>query len=196
MSDDAEIIDRVLQGETDRFADLIVRYRPHVLHIVSGHVPADRVSEVAHDVFVRTYRSLSRFSGQVPFDHWLSRLAVRTCYDFWRANRRADVPVSALTEDQARWLDRALAAESGEQFRAQAERHESLELLDWALVQLSAENRLVLTLVYLDGRSVREAADLLGWSVVNVKVRCHRARQALRKLLSEERERQRHGTRS
>lgn len=194
MSDDAESIDRVLQGETDRFADVIARYRQQVLHIVSGHVPADRVAEVAHDVFVRAYRSLSRFSGLVPFDHWLSRLAVRTCYDFWRANRRADVPVSALTEGQAEWLDRALSAESEEQFRVQAERRESLELLDWGLAQLSAENRLVLTLVALDGRSVREAADLLGWSVVNVKVRCHRARQALRRVLSEERERHGHDT--
>ena len=191
MSDDAEIIDRVLQGDTDRFAELIARHRQHVLKIVNGHVPADRVAEVAHDVFIRAYRSLSRFSGQAPFEHWLSRLAVRTCYDFWRASRRADVPVSALTKDQAGWLDRALAAESDEQFREQAERRESLEVLDWALARLSAENRMVLTLVYLDGRSVREAADLLGWSIVNVKVRCHRARQALRTLFQEW-ERQQH----
>jgi RNA polymerase sigma-70 factor (ECF subfamily) len=191
VSDDAEIIDRVLQGDTDRFAELIVRHRQHVLKIVNGHVPADRVAEVSHDVFIRAYRSLSRFSGQAPFEHWLSRLAVRTCYDFWRASRRADVPVSALTKDQAGWLDRALAAESDEQFREQAERRESLEVLDWALARLSAENRLVLTLVYLDGRSVREAADLLGWSIVNVKVRCHRARQALRTLFQEW-ERQQH----
>jgi RNA polymerase sigma-70 factor (ECF subfamily) len=59
------------------------------------------------------------------------------------------------------------------------------ELLQWALGHLSAENRLVLTLVHLDGYSVREAAGLLGWSAVNVKVRAHRARQLLRTLLLE-----------
>lgn len=191
VSDDAEIIDRVLHGDADRFAELIARHRQHVLKIVNGHVPPDRVAEVAHDVFVRAYRGLSRFSGRVPFDHWLARLAVRTCYDFWRTSHRAEVPVSALTKDQAGWLDRALAAESDEQCREQADRRESLEVLDRALAQLSAENRLVLTLVYLDGHSVREAADLLGWSVVNVKVRCHRARQALRTLFQEW-ERQQH----
>lgn len=196
MSDDGESIDRVLHGDIDRFADLIARHRRHVLKIVQGHVPADRVEEVAHDVFVRAYRSLPQYSGQVPFEHWLSRLAVRTCYDFWRMNRRADVPVSALTEDQAGWLDRALAAESGEQFREEAGRRESLEVLEWALAQLSPEQRLVLTLVSLEGRSLREAADLLGWSVVNVKVRCYRARKVLRAMFLEEWERHQHDRRS
>ena len=192
MSDDTEIIERVLHGEIDRFADLVARHRQHVLKIVSGHVPADQAAEVAHDVFVRAYRSLPRFSRQVPFEHWLSRLAVRTCYDFWRARRRADIPVSTLTADQAGWLDRALAAESDARFRDQTDRRESLEVLDWALSHLSPEHRLVLTLVYLEGRSAREAADLLGWSMVNVKVRCHRARQKLRTLFLQEWEREQH----
>ena len=196
MSDDAESIDRVLQGDIDRFADLIARHRHHVLKIVQGHVPSDRVEEVAHDVFVRAYRSLPQYSGQVPFEHWLSRLAVRTCYDFWRMRRRADVPVSALTEDQAGWLNRALAAESDEQFREEADRRESLEVLEWALAQLSPEHRLVLTLVSLEGRPLREAADLLGWSVVHVKVRCYRARKALRAAFLEEWERHQHERRS
>ena len=196
MSDDAESIDRVLQGDIDRFADLIARHRHHVLKIVQGHVPSDRVEEVAHDVFVHAYRSLPQYSGQVPFEHWLSRLAVRTCYDFWRMSRRADVPVSALTEDQAGWLDRALAAESDEQFREEADRRESLEVLEWALAQLSPEHRLVLTLVSLEGRTLREAADLLGWSVVNVKVRCYRARKALRAAFLQEWERHQHARRS
>ena len=82
-------------------------------------------------------------------------------------------------------MDHVLAAESDDQFREQARRQEAAELLQWALGQLSAENRLVLTLVHLDGNSVREAAQLLGWSVVNVKVRAHRARRMLRTLLLE-----------
>lgn len=196
MSDDAETIDRVLHGDIDRFADLIARHRRHVLKIVQGHVPADRVEEVAHDVFIRAYRSLPQYSGPAPFEHWLSRLAVRTCYDFWRVNHRTDVPVSALTEDQAGWLDRALATESDAQFREETDRRESLEVLAWALAKLSPEHRLVLTLVFLEGRTVREAADLLGWSVVNVKVRCYRARKALRTAFLEEWERHQHDRRS
>lgn len=185
VSDDLEIIRRVLHGEVDRFAELIVRYQQHVTRIANRHVPSDRVAEVAHDVFVRAYTSLSSFSRQTPFEHWLSGVAVRTCYDFWRARRREELPVSALTREHQAWMDHVLAAESDDQFREQARRQEAAELLQWALGHLSAENRLVLTLVHLDGYSVREAAGLLGWSVVNVKVRAHRARQMLRTLLLE-----------
>ena len=187
VSDDLEIIRRVLHGEIDRFAELIARYQQHVAKITNRHVPSDRVKEVAHDVFVRAYTSLSSFSGKTPFEHWLSGIAVRTCYDFWRARRREEQPVSALATEHQAWMDHVLAAESDDQFHEQSRRHEAEELLQWALGHLSAENRLVLTLVHLDGYTVREAAGLLGWSVVNVKVRAHRARQMLRTLLLERR---------
>ena len=190
VSDDLEIIHRVLCGEIDCFAELIDRYREHVARIVTKHVPRDRVPEVAHDVFVRAYSGLPGFSGQVPFEHWLSSIAVRTCYHFWRTIRREELPVSALTEDHQQWMEQVLAAESDDRFREQARRREAVELLQWALGHLSAENRLVLTLVHLDGYSAREAASLLGWSVAKVKVRAHRARRALRKLFLDEWERQ------
>jgi RNA polymerase sigma-70 factor (ECF subfamily) len=189
VSDDLEIIHRVLQGEIDCFAELIARYQQHVARIVSRHVPGDRVAEVAHDVFVRAYGGLPGFSGQAPFEHWLSSIALRTCYHFWRAMRRQELPVSALTEEHQQWMEQVLAAESGDRFREQVKRREAAELSQWALSHLSAENRLVLTLMYLDGHSAREAASLLGWSVAKVKVRAHRARQTLRKLLRDEWER-------
>ena len=185
VSEDCDIIRLVLDGEVDRFAELIARYQQHVTKITSRHVPSDHVAEVAHDVFVRAYTSLSSFSGKIPFEHWLSGIAVRTCYDFWRSRRREALPVSALTTEHQAWMDHVLAAESDDRFREQARRQEAAELLQWALGHLSAENRLVLTLVHLDGYSVRDAAGLLGWSLVNVKVRAHRARQMLKTLLLE-----------
>lgn len=193
MADDREIIHRVLHGEIDLFAELITRHQRHVARIVSRHVPYERVPEVAHDVFVRAYASLSQFSGRVPFEHWLSGIAVRTSYEFWRASRREELPVSALTTEHQQWMEHVLAAESDDRFREQARRREATELLDWGLSHLSAENRLVLTLVHLEGHSVREAAGLLGWSVANVKVRAHRARLMLRKLFRA-REAQSHDT--
>ena len=195
VSDDLEIIRLVLQGEIDRFEELIARYQQHVAKITNRHVPSDRVAEVAHDVFVRAYRGLSSFSGKTPFEHWLSGIAIRTCYDFWRARRREELPVSSLATEHQAWVDHVLAAESDDQFREQTRRQEAAELLQWALGHLSAENRLVLTLVHLDGYSIREAANLLGWTVVNLKVRAYRARQMLRALLLE-RKRKDHDTTS
>jgi RNA polymerase sigma-70 factor (ECF subfamily) len=181
--DDGDILQRIRRGEIDRYADLISRYQRHVIRIVSRRVPTDRAEEITHDVFVRAYVGLAHFSGSVSFEHWLAGIAVRTCYDFWRGRRREELPVSALTNDHHQWIEQTLAAQSEEQFHTQVRRHEAIEVLEWALGQLSPENRAVLTLVHLDGHSVREAAQLLGWSLVNVKVRAHRARHILRKIL-------------
>ena len=186
VADDLAIIHRVLHGEIDLFAELITRYQQHVARIVNRHVPPDRVAEVTHDVFVRAYSGLPGFSERAPFEHWLSSIAVRTCYQFWRAIRREELPVSALTEEHQQWMEHVLAAESDDQFREQARRREAAELLQWGLNHLSADNRLVLSLVYLEGYSAREAASLLEWSIAKVKVRAHRARQTLRKLFLEQ----------
>lgn len=181
---DADLIRRIVAGEVDVFEELLARYQQHVGRIVTGHVPREMVDEVAHEVFVRAYTSLPSFSFRTPFSHWLATIAVRTCYDMWRsAAARKEVSISGMGEEHQQWAERLLAAESDERFEKMVRQQETTELLHWALGHLSAENRLVVTLVHLEGYSVREAADLLGWSVVNVKVRAHRARQQLRKVL-------------
>jgi RNA polymerase sigma-70 factor (ECF subfamily) len=179
-----QLLRRVQQGETERFADLIDLYQLHVIRIVSRRVPPHHVEELVHDVFVRAYVNLGQFSGSVSFDHWLAGIAVRSCYDFWRSRARQEVPVSSLSNEHHRWIEQTLSAQSDALFRRQTERQEAAEVLEWALEQLSPEHRAVLTLVHLDGYSVREAAELLGWSVINVKVRAHRARRALREVLA------------
>ena len=184
---DEEIIRRVLVGDTDLFEELLMRYQEHVGRIVGGHVPREMVDEVAHDVFVRAYTSLPTYSFRTPFSHWLSTIAVRTCYDAWRTvSARKEVPLSGPSEvpdEQQQWTEHVLARESKERFDAMIQQQDATNLLQWALAQLSPENRMVVTLVHLEGHSVREAAELLGWTVVNVKVRAHRARQQLRKIL-------------
>jgi len=183
--EEQNLIYGIRQGKTDRFEELVRRYQGHVVRLVSRRVPAADVEEVTQDVFVRAYIGLAQYSQSVGFDHWLSGIAVRACFDFWRAQKRADLPVSHLTSDHHQWIEQVLASQSDEEFRSRARQREAADVLDWALGHLSAENRAVLTLVYLEGHSVREAADLLGWSLVTVKVRAHRARRLLRKILSE-----------
>lgn len=182
-----DIIRRVVDGEVDLFEALLIRHREHVGKIVAGHVPRDMVEEVTHDVFVRAYISLPTYSFRTPFGHWLSTVAIRACYDAWRTHSaRKEIPLSEWTgptDDQQQWVERVLAADSIERFEAISRQHEATEVLSLALAQLSPENRMVVTLMYLEGRSVREAAELLGWSIVNVKVRAHRARRQLRAIL-------------
>jgi RNA polymerase sigma-70 factor (ECF subfamily) len=176
----------VLAGDVDAFEHLIDRYRRYVFGIVMKHVPKDAAEEVAHDAFVRAYRSLPTFKGRSEFRHWLSRVATRTCYDFWRARyRTGEIPMSDLTEEQQNWLERVAADDAGESFERRATQVEARELLEWALAKLSAEDRMVVQLIHIEELPVREAAERLGWSFTNTKVRAFRSRRKLRKILSE-----------
>ena len=185
-SSDTEIVRRVLNGDVNAFEFLLIRYKDAVLKIVKKHVPYDDVEETTHNVFLRAYQSLPTFKGKSGFRQWLSSIAVRTCYDFWRKTYRSrEVPLSALTEKHQKWLEEVIAEQSEQSINEKGSQNEARELLDWALGRLSAEDRMVMELVYLEGLSGKEAADLLGWSVSNVKVRCFRSRKKLEKILEE-----------
>ncbi len=182
---DGEIVYRVIEGDINAFESLLVRYKGHVLEVVKKHVPYDEVEETAHNVFVRAYLSLRTFEERSSFQHWLSAIAVRACYDFWRKRYRSrEMPMSSLSEEHQEWLEKVASNRSRQSFDDKDSQKKARELLDWALDRLSPEDRLVLELVYLEGLSGREAADLLGWSVANVKVRSLRARRKLRNLLA------------
>ena len=182
---DAEIVRRVIEGDINAFESLLVRYKGHVLEVVKKHVPYNEVEETAHDVFVRAYLSLPTFEKRSSFKQWLSTIAVRACHDFWRKRYRSrEVPMSSLAEEHQEWLEKVVSNRSGQSFDDRNSQKKARELLDWALDRLSPGDRMVLELVYLEGLSGREAADLLGWSVANVKVRSLRARRKLRDLLA------------
>jgi len=181
---DRRDVDRVLAGDVNAFANLLRRHQDHVTGIVRRHVPPDRVAETAQDVFINAYRSLGSFQEKGRFRQWLSAIAVRTCYDYWRRRyRRREVPVSQLSEAHRTWLEKVGAADAEQQWQALGNRAEARQVLDWALARLSAEERMVIELVHLEERSVREAARLLGWSVANVKVRAFRARKKMYRVL-------------
>jgi RNA polymerase sigma-70 factor, ECF subfamily len=185
-TDDEEIIEKVLGGDIDAFEVLLRRYRPLVFGIVLKHVPRDRGEEVAQDVFVRAYQSLPGYAAKSSFPRWLATLAVRSCYDFWRNHRRnRELPLSSLTQEHQKWLDETLAPQSREAFLEHTTREEGKEVLRYALDRLSAEDRMALSLVHLEGHSVKETAEMLGWGVIKTKVRVHRARRELRNIILE-----------
>jgi RNA polymerase sigma-70 factor (ECF subfamily) len=181
VKNDALIIDEVLAEDIDAFELLLSRYQDQVSQIVRKHVPRQNVPEVVHDIFIQAYQSLPRFRGTKPFKHWLAKIAIQRCHDFWREyyQRRED-PVSAISAECRFWLDQLLSDRSLEEAK---ERLEARDLLNWALGQLSATDRLVLTLTYLDECPLAEAAAVLGWSTARVKIQAYRVRLKLRKIL-------------
>jgi len=183
-TEDRDIVQRVLAGEVEAFAPLMARYQNYVLAIVHRHAPPDQVEELSQEVFIKAFQSLAGWRRAGHFRAWLSVIAVRTCYDYWRKHYRSrEVPMSALSEAHREWLDRVLTDASETSWQEMTRRREAREILDWALDQLSAADRMVLELVHLEGQSVKAAARQLGWTVANVKVRAFRARRKINKLL-------------
>ena len=183
---DLAIIERVRHGDINVFAELLTRYRAWVFAIVLKHVPPGRADELAHDIFVEAYKALPTYRGKAEFRHWLAGIAVRQCFTFWRRTSRQPVycGLNNLSNETQTWLDQASQMESQELFDRQTSRQATRELLAYALERLSAEDRTLVTLLHLEERPVREIARLMAWSPINVKVRAHRARQRMRRIIA------------
>jgi RNA polymerase sigma-70 factor (ECF subfamily) len=182
IPDDTSVIHNTLRGNINSFEILIDRYQDYVARIVRNHVPRDEAPEVAHTIFVQAYQSLRGFQGTGSFKNWLAKIAIRCCHDFWRSYYKQPENLAGPLPDACRnWVDHLLTDQSPER---DAERVEARDLLQWALGQLSAGDRTVLTLTHLNEYSHAEAAALLDWSVTRVKVQSHRARKKLRKILA------------
>ena len=171
---DVEEVERARSGDGDAYARLIERYRAPIAQQMWRFTrDPDRHAELVQDVFVNAYTSLRSYRGAAPFLHWLRKIAVRAGYAYWRRSKRARLEQS-LDEQAAR-----LPADDPAGHGAR----EAGELVHLVLAGLPPRDRLVLTLMYLEERSVAEIAELSGWSVAMVKVQLWRARARLKKAL-------------
>jgi RNA polymerase sigma-70 factor (ECF subfamily) len=185
---DLEVIRDVLQGRTEQFQVLLEKYKSYLFSIVARHVPYEHVEEVAHEAAVQIYISLSKFKGdrQEEWRSWMAKIAVRTTYAFWRAHyRNREICMDSLSEDQQNWVVGVMSNASQERFEEQIQQEEASQVLNWALNKLSPEDKMVLELTALEGYSMKEVAEMLGWSIANVKVRSMRAKRKLNNILRE-----------
>ena len=179
---DCDLIAAVLQGDTASFEPLIGKYSPRLFATVRRYARREsEVEDIVQEVWSKAFQKLSSFRREAPFEHWLMRMTVRTCYDFLRGHRRnREFNFSELSDAESDWLDRFVAGPGQADEQADAAR----ALVQRLLAQLSPPARLVITLLEIEERSVKEIAHLTGWSVPLVKVRAFRARAEMRKRLA------------
>jgi len=173
---DERLIESTLTGDDEAFATLVGRYRSRVFGIAARFARNDHeLDDVCQEVFIKAFHNLGKYRAEAPFEHWLSRIAVRACYDLLRKTRhdRENVTLDGI---DIRVEDNVAPA------RAK-------EILDWALAKLAEEERLVITLLEIEEKTVKVIAELTGWSEANVKVRAFRARQKLKEILEKSHER-------
>ena len=132
-------------------------------------------------IFIRMFQKLGQFSGKVPLEHWVSRIAVNTCLNQIEAEKaRPELRYADLSEEEQAVVEN-LAASPGE--LAPDKRLESRQLVEHLLDLLKPAERLVIDMLYLQGRSVEEIRKLTGWSTALVKVRAFRARRKMKNQL-------------
>jgi len=175
IEEDWRVISRCQQGDGNAFQGLVEKYQSQVSSIMWRFSREfDTHQELVQDVFVEAYTSLKNYRPQAPFFHWLSRIAVRVGYRHWKnLKKERDNPHVSLDE----WEQ--LSDPNTPDILATKE---AADLLHRLLGQLTPRNRLVLTLRFIDEKSVEETSELTGWSQTMVKVQTLRARSQLKKL--------------
>lgn len=178
---DAEIIAGVLKGDAAGFEVLVQRYSPRVFATARRYARrAIEADDIAQEVWLRAFQKIDSFRGDAPFEHWLMRMTVHVCYDFLRGHQRnREQSFSELTDGETDWLERFAANPAQTEDDSAAVR----QLVDRVLEKLSPSARLVITLLEIEERSIKEIAELTGWSVPLVKVRAFRARAEMKKVL-------------
>lgn len=174
LAEDLEDIRKSRKGDPEAYRHLIQRHQEHVSRILWRFSRDRRVhEELIQDVFVEAYLSLHSFRGKAPFAHWLSRIATRVGYRYWKQLARQSLNKSFTLQEWDK-----LPEENVEQ----TDPDQAATIVHSFLAQLSARDRLVLTLRYLEQCDVAETARRTGWTKTMVKVQTWRALKRLEKL--------------
>ncbi len=180
---DTELIREVLSGSTSSFEPLIRKYQARVFATARRYARREsEIEDIVQEVFLKAFQKLNTFRARAPFEHWLMRLTVHTCYDSLRAHRRRpEINFSDYGESESDWLQQLATHDDPSPADAAMAR----EVVQRVFEKLSPRSRLVLTLLELEDRSLKEVAELTGWSVSLVKVQAFRARAEMRKRLEQ-----------
>jgi len=176
-------IERVRRRDEEAARLLLHHLYPFVIKLVRAHLPR-RTSEedLAQTIFMKVFANLDQYSGTVPLEHWVSRIAINTCLNQLRIEKvRPELRWSDLSEEEE-YVLQGLTSTSDEVHPDQS--YAAKELVEKLLERLSPQDRLVIQLLHLEGRSIEEIKQITGWNIPLIKVRAFRARHKLRNHLA------------
>jgi RNA polymerase sigma-70 factor (ECF subfamily) len=177
-------VERVRAGDEDAARDLMQHLHPLVVKIVRSHLPK-RTSEedLMQAVYVKVFTRIEQYRGAVPFEHWVSRVAVNTCLNQIAHEKiRPEWRHADLSEEEEQVIQNLASTDAD---LSPEDEMASRELVEKMMDRLNPEDRLVITLLHLEQKSVEEVRQATGWSTALVKVRAFRARAKMRKHLAE-----------
>jgi RNA polymerase sigma factor (sigma-70 family) len=176
----AACVARAQAGDEKAVLDLFHYMYPHVAKLVHANLPGrESAEDLIQQACIKIVTNLQKYSARAPFLHWVSRVTVNTCLNQMRREKaRPEVRLADLTETEAGVIE-SLAASPNE--LVSSDHVAAAELVAKLLANLRPPDRLLMRLMYLEGRNVEEISKLTGWSRALVKVRAFRARNLLRK---------------
>jgi RNA polymerase sigma-70 factor, ECF subfamily len=182
--DEQDSLRRIEQGDEIAARELLRHFHPFVLKIVRAHLPR-RVSEedLVQMIFIKVFHKLNQYTGRMPLEHWISRIAINTCFNALKAEKiRPEWRLGDFSEEIATGIEKLAAT------KVDTATHDDVKLakklVTNLIAQLSPEDRLIITLLHLEERSVEEIHALTGWSRSAIKVRAFRARAKMKKMLN------------
>jgi RNA polymerase sigma-70 factor (ECF subfamily) len=180
----AGCLERVRKRDQLAARELVEHLHPLVIRIVRSHLPRRVLEEdLAQDVFLKMFTRIDQYKGEVPFTHWVSRIAVTTCIDQLRAQkRRPEMRMADLSETEAEVLGNVITNENDV---APDDALEARELVHKLLDQLKPEDRMVIQYLDLEQKSLAEISQMTGWNQTLIKVRAFRARRKLQRFYRE-----------
>jgi RNA polymerase sigma-70 factor (ECF subfamily) len=181
-----DLLDRLRAGDEAAFADLVRTQGGRMLAVARRLLRDEEdARDAVQDAFISAFKGLDHFEGQAKLSTWLHRIVVNAALMKLRTRRRK--PEESIEDLLPRFLDDGHMAAPSAPWRDSAEsaleRKQTREQVRASIDRLPDGYREVLLLRDVEGLDTREAAEALGISAANVKVRLHRARQALREVL-------------
>jgi RNA polymerase sigma-70 factor (ECF subfamily) len=174
-----------LRRQDERAAsDFVRELYPLVLKLVRSHLPRRSAEEdLCQVVFIKILSNIGQYSGKVPIEHWISRIAINTCLNALKAEAsRPELRWSDLSVDQAALLEGIASNPDSLDPSGQATSRDVVETL---LSILKPKDRLLITMLHLEGYSMDDVRQATGWNIATIKVRAFRARQKLKQVFQE-----------
>ena len=175
---DIEIISRVLKGDQQAYAELVNRYKNYVFTLALRFTKnREDAEEVAQDIFIKAYRSLSDFKGTAKFSTWLYTVVYTTSITFLRKKKQE---IHSL--DNERIFEMADNMDSGSNANL-VEQKSRVSMVNDAIGLLNPDDAQIITLFYKAEQTLEEIGVILGLEQNTAKVRLHRARQRLKEKM-------------
>jgi len=181
--DDYKIVQQVLKGRKEAFAELVERYKKQVFNVAWRMTnDADVAMDISQEAFVKIYRSLDQYNPQYKFSSWLLKSVNNLCVDYFRTRGDTSASLDAIMDGGAEALlsEDASMESSVEELEKTEERLELRSILKEAIDQLPLDYKSVVVLRHLQNLSYKEISTILNLPMGTIKARIFRARRILK----------------